>query len=513
MDPGVRSRRLNDGVHLRDVQDVVTKPRGSIGLTQARWAGLMLWLPTGLAAVAGLISLGGKGFTSDEAVSVTLARLPWSRFGNLIVHRETNGSLYFTLLHVFTNGDGGEWGARALSVVAFVLATSIFVLLVQRLFATRTAVIAGVLFALSPLHVEYAQTAREYLLALLLVVASTYLFVRGIQEPSVVVWAAYAVISAAAAYAFLLAATVPFAHLLSLAALARGRVPWRYVLWAMVGFVLLLVPLAFFLTQTTASGGVAWASGNLPGRIAVSFRDHFSRALLVVLLAALTVGLVVAWWRLAARFPWPATLMVAWLVVPAYLVTVAGLVWQPLFIVRYFMIFAPPLLVAIAVGLSRLRGAPLAVAVVALVLVGGYGLARWYHGETGADYRGASAYVAASSHPGDGVLFYAPYVRMPFELYFQKTTAARSDRVGAVYPADPWNRAPARFLEAVSMPKGQIQAALGRYRRVWLVLSQYRLYGQADPGFDHVLSALSTRSFRLVQKRSFAGLVLRRYER
>ena len=103
----------------------------------------MLWLPTGLAAVAGLISLGGKGFTSDEAVSVTLARLPWSHFGNLIVHRETNGSLYFTLLHVFANGDGGEWGARALSVVAFVLATSIFVLLVQRLFATRTAVIAS----------------------------------------------------------------------------------------------------------------------------------------------------------------------------------------------------------------------------------------------------------------------------------------------------------------------------------------------------------------------------------
>ena len=205
--------------------------------------------------------------------------------------------------------------------------------------------------------------------------------------------------------------------------------------------------------------------------------------------------------------------MVAWLVVPAYLVTVAGLVWQPLFIVRYFMIFAPPLLVAIAVVLSRLRGAALAVAVVALVLVGGYGLVRWYHGETGADYRGASAYVAGSSHPGDGVLFYAPYVRMPFELYFQKTTAARSDRVGAVYPAAPWSRAPAGFLEAISMPEGQIQAALGRYRRVWLVLSQYRLYGQADPGYDHVLSALSSRSFRLVQKRSFAGLVLRRYDR
>ena len=310
----------------------------------------------GVATVAGLISLGGKGFTSDEAVSVTLARLPWSHFGNLIVHRETNGSLYFTLLHVFTNGDGGEWGARALSVVAFVLATSIFVLLVQRLFATRTAVIAGVLFALSPLHVEYAQTAREYLLALLLVVASTYLFVRGIQEPSVVVWAAYAVISAAAAYAFLLAATVPFANLLSLAALAPGRVPWRSLLWAMIGFILLLLPLAFFLTRRRHPAAWPGPPGTCRGDCRLISRSLFAglarRAARRSDSRPRGRG-----WRLAARFPWPATLMVAWLVVPAYLVTVAGLVWQPLFIVRYFMIFAPPLLVAIAVGLSRLRGA------------------------------------------------------------------------------------------------------------------------------------------------------------
>jgi hypothetical protein len=285
------------------------------------------------------------------------------------------------------------------------------------------------------------------------------------------------------------------------------------VVWGVAGFLALLLPLAVFLTQTTASGGVAWASGNLPGRIVVSFRDLFPRALLVVLLAALTAGLVLAWWRVAARFPWPATLMVAWLVVPAYLVTIAGLVWQPLFIVRYFMIFAPPLLVAIAVVLSRLRGPALALAVAAVVVVGGYGLVRWYHGGAGADYRGASAYVAASGHPGDGVLFYAPYVRMPFELYFQKTKAASSARVSAVYPADPWNRASTRFIESVPMPEEQIRAALGSYRRVWLVLSQYRLYGQADPGYDHVLSALSSRRFRLVQKRSFAGLALRRYDR
>ncbi|MDQ2967714.1 MAG: glycosyltransferase family 39 protein [Actinomycetota bacterium] len=469
-------------------------------------------LPACLALITGAVFLGSKGFTSDEAVSVTMARLPWHRFGELIVHRETNGSLYFTLLHLLAGGNGGEGAARALSLAAFVAASATFFLLVRRLFAARIAAIAAILFAINPVHVEYAQTAHEYLLALLLVVGATYLFVRGVQEPSAAVWALYAVVSALSVYAFVLAAVVPVAHALSLAALPRERVRWRLAATSLGGFFMLLVPLVYFVTQTKASAGIAWASGNLPGRLTISFRDHFPRAVLVVLLAALTVGLAYAWWRAAGRYSWPVTLLVAWLVVPAYLVTAAGLVWQPLFIVRYFMIFAPPLLVLVAVVLDKLHGPSLAAAVVLVLVLAGYGLVRWY-ADGGADYRGASVYVAASSHPGDGVLFYAPYIRLPFELYFEGTAAARSNRARAVYPADPWSRASATFIKTVLMPERPISEALRPYRRVWLVLSHYRSAGRADPGYDNVISALSGRNFRFVQKRSFAGLALRRYDR
>jgi mannosyltransferase len=470
-------------------------------------------LPAGLALLTGALFLGSKGFTSDEAVSVTMARLPWRRFGDLVVHRETNGSLYFTLLHLLTGGNGGEWAARALSLVAFVAATATFFLLVRRLVAARVATTAAALFAINPLYVEYAQTAREYLLALLLVVGSTYLFVRGVQEPSRTIWALYALVSALSVYSFLLAATVPVAHALSLAALPRARVPWRMALRSLGAAFVLVLPLVYFFTQTKASAGLAWASGNLPGRVAVSFRDHFPRLLLVVLLAALTIGLAVGWWRLAARFSWPATLLVAWLVVPVYLVTVAGLAWQPLFVARYFIIFVPALFVLVAVALEQLRGPALALLIVVVLAFGGYGLVRWYAGNGAADYRGASAYVAASGRPGDGLLFYAPYIRLPFELYFEGTAAARPDRIRPVYPADPWSRASPRFIETVVMPERAIQEALGGFRRVWLVLAHYRAGGQADPGYDNVLSALSSRSFQLVQKRSFAGVALRRYDR
>ena len=474
------------------------------------------FVPAAVALAAGLAGLGSKGFTTDEAVSVTLARLPWHPFGDLIVHRETNGSLYFTALHLFTGGNGGEWAARTPSVLYAAAAALVFFLLLRRLFGPRVALVGSVLFALDPLQVEYSQTAREYVLAVLLVVGSTYLFVRGVQEPSALVWAAYALAAAAAAYAFLLAAALPVAHLLSLAALPRRQAPSRFVAFALAGFCLLLLPLAVMLALTDASGGVSWASGNLPGRVVVSLRGQLPRTVLAVLLLVLTAALAVLWWRVVSRFAsneraWPRVLVAAWLLVPSYLVTVAAFAWQPLFILRYFLVFAPPLFAALAALVLRVR--PAAAAAVAAAAAAGFalGLAHWYGGAAGADYRGASRDVSKTARDGDGVLFYAPYVRMPFELYFLDT--ARSHEVRPVFPPVPWSRAPARFIQFVPMPQRAISAALARFRRIWLVLAQYRLYGRADPGYDHVVSALRGQGFGLVQERSYVGPTVRRYKR
>ena len=90
---------------------------------------------------------------------------------------------------------------------------------------------------------------------------------------------------------------------------------------------------------------------------------------------------------------------------------------------------------------------------------------------------------------------------------------ARSHEVRPVFPPVPWSRAPARFIQFVPMPQRAISAALARFRRIWLVLAQYRLYGRADPGYDHIVSALRGQGFGLVQERSYVGLTVRRYKR
>jgi hypothetical protein len=140
------------------------------------------------------------------------------------------------------------------------------------------------------------------------------------------------------------------------------------------------------------------------------------------------------------------------------------------------------------------------------------GLARWYS-SAGSDFRGASAFVAQRAAPSDGVLFYAPYVRIPFEFYFARSKAARSLAVSPVYPATRWDGDPARFLEYTPMRARAVGLALRRYRRVWLVLSQYRLYGGDDPGYRNVVVALESSGFRLRTRRTFEGVDVRRYAR
>lgn len=479
---------------------------------------LLLALETALAAAAGLLFLGSKGFSGDESVSVTLARLPWNGLEHVVARRETNGSLYFMLLHALTGGRGGEEAVRAVSVACAVLAVPVLFLLARRLFGTRIALAAGLLLALDPLEVEYSQVAREYVLAVLLVLVSTYLFVRGVQDRSPWAWAGYSIVSALAAYAFLLSAAVPAAHALSLAALPRRRVPWRQWGAAAAGAGALLIPLVVLLAGSEASGGIAWASGNLPGRIVVSLRSGIPRPAIAAVVLVVTAAAAFVAWRALGRLAdderaWPVVLVAAWLLVPSVLVAAAGFVYQPLFVVRYFLVFSPPLVIGVAAVLARLRRpVALAAAGASVALVAGVGLAHWYSGSAGSDFRSAGAYVEAGARPGDGVLIYAPYVRVPFELYFERTAAAKSGAVRPVYPPTPWGRDPARFIEFVPMRRASVAQALAGYRQVWLVLAQYRLYGRRDQGYDNVIAALSSRGLRLTARRSFPGVEVRRYE-
>ena len=139
-------------------------------MTAQRWR-LAVVAELVLGAVLGSLFLGTHSLFLDESVSSTLATAPWHFFANTVSHREANMALYYLLLRGWVVFGHGEIALRSLSVILAVGALWVVIMLARSLFGRRVALLAGLLLAIDPLYVQFAQDVRGYSLALLLVSA------------------------------------------------------------------------------------------------------------------------------------------------------------------------------------------------------------------------------------------------------------------------------------------------------------------------------------------------------
>jgi mannosyltransferase len=474
-----------------------------------------------LGGLLGSLFLGTHSLFLDESVSATLATAPWHRFVSVVSHREANMALYYLLLRGWVVFGHSEIALRSLSVILAVGALWVVIVLTRDLFGRRVALIAGLLMAVDPLYVQFAQDVRGYALALLLVSASCLLFVRGIRQVDQapwLCWTAYTLVTALAAYSNFWAALVPVGQALSLAFLPPGQIPWRRLLPAAAALVVLLVPLGL-LIESTDSAGVNWAAGSSAGHLFTRLRASVPHAVLDVLVLAATVG-IVAVIVLARRRPgigavfarqWSVFFTACWLVVPVATVVMLSLVDKPLLVVRYLMVSLPPVLMLVAVGIDRVssrtrRGATALAASLLVVAVGlsAVGVAQWYSLGGPQDFRSPVAYIAGRAQPGDGLLIFAPYERIPVEWYMAERPATER-AVHPVYPTLAWGVDPLYFDGTVSTTAGEVERAAAGYARIWLlsVTADQKLYPQEAASLD---AALRRAGFTSAGSRTFRGV-------
>jgi mannosyltransferase len=503
--------------------DVAVKPveqarESDAPIETRRWR-LAVLAEVVLGGVLGSLFLGTHSLFLDESVSATLATSPWHRFVSVVSHREANMVLYYLLLRGWVVFGHSEIALRSLSVVLAMGSLWVVIVLTRMLFGRRIALVAGLLLAVNPLYVQFAQDVRGYALALLLVSASCLFFVRGVRQsdpPLRFGWTAYTVVTALAAYSNFWAALVPLAQALSLAFLPPGRIPWRRMLTAAAALVVLLVPLGL-LIQSTDSAGVNWAAGSSAGRLFTHVRQLVPHAALDVLVLAASIGVVVGilYFRrrpeISAVFDrqWPVLFTACWLVVPIAAVVMLSLVDRPLFVVRYLMVSLPPALMLLAVAivrvssLARRHARTLAATLLIVVVVASLaGVAEWYALGGPQDFRSAVSYIAAGARPGDGMLIFAPYERVPVEWYMAGQPAARSE-VRPVYPALAWGVDPLYFDGNVPMSADAVQRALSGFGRVWYlsVTADQKLYPEEAASVEGALreagfTPMGTRTFR-----------------
>jgi uncharacterized membrane protein len=406
--------------------------------------------------------------------------------------------------------------------------------------------LAALILALSPFHVQYAQDVRMY--AMLTFMASVALLCAVSlldddqnEEPRIenrvendgsrflalgsqsrwwlglIVFTTLTILSHNTALFFPLALGLFVAVAFGAPALlrrargaqdpARDRRLWRWIV-ALGAVLLLWLPwLPGFLVQVRRVDAEFWIPAPTRMTVLETWRDFASahapggQFLTPILLAFGAVALL-GMWRLR-RKPALLTLLLLLIVVPFAGELLVSL-RRPIFYTRTLIWASIPFYLLLAAGLLQLRWrALIAAATLALVLLNGASLNGYYRYYEPEGWRDAAGWLAPQVRDGDILLFNAGWVQIPFDYYYQRVGPPIEQRG---LPADLFDRG---ILEpkmtTADLPRLD-QLIAGR-RRVWLIYS-HDWYTDPQRIIPRALAA------RLRQKdaRAFNGLKIFAYE-
>jgi mannosyltransferase len=378
-------------------------------------------------AVAGVVVVGiGLRFFStsalwlDEALSVNIARLPVGDMLDALRH-DGHPPLYYLLLHAWMAVVGeGDTAVRALSGIIGIATLPVAWWAGRRLAGVAGGRWALVVFALSPYAIRYSTETRMYSLVMLLVLGGYLILDDALKAPTWGRLAALAGISGALLlthyWAFYLLATVG-----ALLALRWWRTPearpatLRVMIALALGGVLFLPWLGGFLYQGSHTG-TPWGSPYRPTELVQTTLNDLGGGLFSEAFLSGSVVIVLA---LVALFATRATndemtldlrttpvvrreLLVV--IGTAAIGTIVGYATSATYQSRYAAVFAPFVLLAVAVGITRFRGPSRLVAAGAWVVLSVFGIV-WLQYFERTQSEAVAAAVAERAEPGDLVVY------------------------------------------------------------------------------------------------------------
>jgi mannosyltransferase len=471
-----------------------------------------------------LALLGSQSYWLDEAFSVLLVRAPWQSFAYQLRTAEANMGFYFVLLRLWDALGDSEVHVRLMSAIFGIATIPVVAAVAKRLYGGGAALAAALVMALDPFDLWASQEARGYALVIFLVTCSTWAFVRA-TEPDAdqgaapragarVWWVLYVAASALAVYTHLYASFVLLAQWLSLAVRPRS-VPWRALIASGAALAVLLLPMAVFLLSGP-HGNIDWIRGSW-GHLADvwnSVRQVLGRGGAIAACGYLAVCVALLWvvagmTRRAATPAdrWVYLVPLLWFITPIAIPLAVSLTIKPVLDPRYATICAPAvaILAAAVVGRPGAWRVRLLALLVAAEMFGDWAYFARLRKE---DWRGVTRTMVAESLPGDVAIFYAPYIRRPFDYYVSRRASddpeagSASRRVRAIYPSARYSDFTLDTIVPVTLA-GALDTARGA-PRAWLVLSHVL---RTDSACAAALDAALRPALHPVRDLRFAGAV------
>ena len=378
-------------------------------------------------AVAGVVVLGIclRFFSTsqlwlDEALSVNIARLPVGDMLDALRH-DGHPPLYYLLLHGWMAVVGeGDAAVRALSGIIGVATLPLAYIAGKRMAGVDGGRWAVVVLSLSPYAVRYSTETRMYSLVMLLVLGGYLVLDDALVKPT---WGRLAALTALSG-ALLLTHYWAFYLLAALGALLLlrwWRVPderpttLRVIVAVALGAVLFLPWLGGFLYQSSHTG-TPWGAPYRPTELVQTTLNDlggglFSEAFLsgsVVFVLLFVALFAVRSTRTEMTLDLHTTPIVrrelAIVISTAAVGTVVGYATSATYQSRYAAVFAPFVLLAVAVGITRFVGVARLVAAGFWVALSLFGLVWLQYFERTQSEVVADA-VAERVEPGDLVVY------------------------------------------------------------------------------------------------------------
>jgi uncharacterized membrane protein len=440
----------------------------------------LILIPVLFATYLSFLHLDAKSFWLDEAFSISIINNSWSQLWEIISrYTHPNMSLYYVLLKIWVKAFGdSEFAARSLSVIFAVAGVIMTYAVGVRLFNILTGLMASFILSVNAFFISYAQEARSYMLLLLLITVSMYLFIRAIETQRNKYYVALGLTNALVLYCHFLGFFVLIAQVISLVCLPPRTIRWRRIITSAILTASLAAPLGvFILTHGTSTlGNITNPSLRSVFYLFMNFTGNGGWFLLMSYVVPCFLSFAIFVRTLVSsrksEILWRYALLFFWLFVPIFCLYLMSL-FKPLFFINRYMFSCLPALVMLAgAGLLSFRSKTLQViATSLLIILSLYTVFNVYYPQKKEDWRSATRLIVQNAKAGDAILFYGAPVMIPFEYYYRKMNGGTEILV-SVYPF-PFEIPTALCLstEESDPSASMLESLHERYNRLWVVLS------------------------------------------
>jgi hypothetical protein len=320
----------------------------------------------------------------------------------------------------------------------------------------------------------------------------------------------YVLTSASAVYAHFYAGFVLVAQCASLAAWREGRLPWKrlMVCWGVI--TTLLLPLVVFVLATR-HGNIDWLATAVP-YVLSHLLALLGTPVGMVGIAYVAVLLAMAWAASlilrrghGSRNRWSYALLVLWIAAPVVIPIVLSLIIKPVFDPRYAAVSIPAIALLGGAIVDQLPGRRASIATLAAILaIEAAGTSIYFARFQKEDWRDATRTVLAAARPGDVVVFYAPYVRRPYDYYADRARPG-ADNPQILYPSASY--AELRPAGGITLSLPEAMARAQQATRVWLIWS----HAGSDTACRHALDGTLRAAHHAVESFTFQGIDMSLY--